>query len=362
MRLALLGDMAFFGKCSLATNPNAKDYFAEVANFLEKADYVVGNLVTPFSVKKKTHGAKSAYLCSDIVNVELLKYLHVDAVTLANNHMFDYGKEGYETTKRVLTENRIDFFGSEGKGLDVDFEDNRLSFEGFCCYTANPIQTVPYGEYGINEYNYEVANKLLTKHEAEGRLTILAVHAGLEHINYPSLDHVRIARKFATDHNYIYYGHHPHVSQGLEFCDQSLLAYSLGNFCFDDIWSPNDTHKPQIELTENNRSTFILEVSIEQNIVREYSVIPVFIGKDKMTVGKGTTEEILKLYTDFINNTPEDEYNKERNNILSKRIQERKDLRNLQWYIKRLRPRYLKLIIEGRRNKEKYIKNIKQYI
>ena len=57
-----------------------------------------------------------------------------------------------------------------------------------------------------------------------------------------------------------------------------------------------------------------------------------------------------------------EEYNKERNNILSKRIQERKDLRNLQWYIKRLRPRYLKLIIEGRRNKEKYIKNIKQYI
>ena len=354
--------MALFGRCSLTTNPNAKEYFADVANYLSNVDYVVGNLETPFSVRKKTHGAKSAYICSDVDNVELLKFLHVNAVTLANNHMFDYGKEGYETTKKILTENGIEYFGTEGKRLDVEIEGNQLSFEGFCCYTTNPLQTVPYGDYGVNAYNYEVVDRLLTIHDNENKLTILSVHAGLEHVNYPSLDHISVARRLAENHNYIYYGHHPHVSQGIEKQNGSLVAYSLGNFCFDDIWSPNDKSKPQVVLTDNNRSTFMLVLTIEHNTVVGYEVIPVYIGKEKMEIGKGTTNEKLKQYTDFINNTPEREYNEERERVLKKHINERKGQRTVIWYLKRLRPRYFRLIVDGKNNRRKYIQNIKQYM
>lgn len=362
MKLVLIGDIALFGRCSLTTNPNARKYFADVANCLSNADYVVGNLETPFSLKKKTYGAKSAYICSDVDNVDLLKFLHVNAVTLANNHMFDYGKEGYETTKKVLADNGIGYFGVEGRRLDVEIEGNQLSFEGFCCYTTNPLQAVPYGDYGINAYNYEVVDRLLTTHDNENRLTILSVHAGLEHVNYPSLDHVSVARRLAENHNYIYYGHHPHVSQGIEKRNGSLIAYSLGNFCFDDIWSTKDKEKPQVSLTDNNRSTFILELTIEHNKLVGYDVIPVFIGKEKMEIGNGTTIEMLKRYTDFINTTPEEDYNKERENVLNKRIKERKGQRTFQWYLKRLRPRYFRLIIDGKNNRKKYNQNIKQYI
>ena len=58
------------------------------------------------------------------VDIDKLKLLGINAVSLANNHMFDYGHEGYETTKKVLTEAGIDFFGAEGKELYVEFEDN----------------------------------------------------------------------------------------------------------------------------------------------------------------------------------------------------------------------------------------------
>lgn len=362
MKLVLLGDIAFIGRCSLSTNPKAKEYFADVAKYLSDADYVVGNLETPFSLEKKTHGAKSAYICSDVDNVELLKYLHVNAVTLANNHMFDYGKEGYETTKFILSKHNIDYFGAEGKSLNVEMEDNHLSFEGFCCYTSNPLHAVPYGDYGINAYNYEVVDSILTAHDSENRLTFLSVHAGLEHVNYPSLDHVKVARMLSINHKYVYYGHHPHVSQGIEWQNGALLAYSLGNFCFDDIWSPKDKERPQVTLTDNNRSTFLLELTVEHNIVVSYNVIPVFIGKEKMEVGRGTTNEVLKNYTDFINKTPEEQYKKERERILNKRSKERKEQRTIQWYLKRFRLRYLRLIIDGRSNKEKYYKNIKRYI
>ena len=57
MKIALLGDLAFFGRMSLNENPLVEDYFSDVADYLKGFDYVVGNLETPFSEKKKIYGA-----------------------------------------------------------------------------------------------------------------------------------------------------------------------------------------------------------------------------------------------------------------------------------------------------------------
>ena len=44
--------------------------------------------------------------------IQYLKKLHIDVVTLANNHIFDYGEEGLRETLRVLTENGIQYCGA----------------------------------------------------------------------------------------------------------------------------------------------------------------------------------------------------------------------------------------------------------
>lgn len=354
MKLILLGDMAFFGKCSLSSNPKAKEYFNDVSQRLSLADYVVGNLETPFSIKKQTHGAKSAYICSDVENVELLKQLHVKAVTLANNHIFDYGREGYETTKQVLKENGIKIFGSEGEGMNLNLQGNKLHFEGFCCFSSNPLETVFYGKYGVNEYNVTKVDEILSQNDKDKILNIVAVHAGLEHVNFPSLAHVKAARWLASRHKMIYYGHHPHVAQGIEQKGKSLIAYSLGNFCFDDIWTDASTEHPLVELTENNRSSFMLEIEINNNEIKGYNVIPIYIGKNEIHVGKGVVAEDLQKYTATINNMNTQEYETMRKEIISKRINERKARRNISWYLKRIRLRYVKIILNAHRNTKNY--------
>lgn len=352
MRIALIGDVALFGRC---TTPG---YFQEVADYLSQFDFVVGNLETPFSIKKKTYGAKSAYLCSDVKNVGVLKLLHVKAVTLANNHIFDFGKEGYETTKQVLSENGIEYFGCEGRYFNLDCKDNHLSFEGFCCYSTNPLQAVKYGAYGVNEYNVSTVDDKLTGHDSEERLTILAVHAGSEHVNYPCLDHVKAARMLAGKHKYVYYGHHPHVVQGIEHVNGSLIAYSLGNFCFDDIWTSASTENPLLELSENNRSSFILEINVMHNEIVSYDVTSIFIGQDRLRIDHRITKESLERLMDPVDNMPSDEYVQMRKQVLDARYAERRKARNIKWYLKRLRPRYLKLIINGKKNAEKYRQNL----
>lgn len=356
MRIALLGDIALFGHCT------SSDYFKEIAEYLAGFDYVIGNLETPFSAAKKTHGAKSAYICADSQSVSILKQLHINAVTLANNHMFDYGKEGYELTKKLLDNNGIEWFGSEGKELQLELYGNKIAFAGYCCYTTNPLCCVKYGDYGVNAYNFVNAKEFITKKTSDGFLPVIAVHAGLEHVNYPSLEHVRAARQLASAGSYIYYGHHPHVIQGVEEYHGSLIAHSLGNFCFDDVYTDNSS-TPLVELTDNNRTGMILELTVKNNKIeswREQLLLISGEGGIGLMNNNDTIIEYNACLVDCENQVSK--YTEKRNQIISKRISERKTKRNIIWYLKRLRLRYVQILVNAKLNSKNFNSCVKQYI
>lgn len=361
MKIAFLGDIAFFGKCSTKGNRNIKTYFGDVAELLSKYDLVIGNLETPFSENKIPYGAKSAYICADKEDVKLLRMLHINAVTLANNHMYDYGSEGVALTRQLLEQQNINFFGLDGEDWKCEIDNNKLAFTGYCCYSTNPLRTVPYGRKGVNEFNVNNVSEILLKNAQDGYLNIISVHAGIEHVNYPSYDTIIAARDFSRIAPYIYYGHHPHVSQGIERINKSLIAYSLGNFCFDDVYS-SVSSKPLVQLTENNRSSFILEVEITNNEIVSYKTIPIYIGLDKLYVNVGTKEGDLQKYTNDIQQKSKDDYELMRNKIIADRLQTRKNTRNLEWFIKRIRPRYVKLFLTNILNHRKYIKCVCSYL
>ena len=128
MKIALLGDIALFGCFSVNENKNLKQHLKEISDYLAGFDLVIGNYETPFSVKQKKSGAKSAYICSDVENVEVLKWLHINAVNLANNHVFDFGDEGYDTTLSLLDKAGIGHFGTEGQTWAYERDGNKLLF------------------------------------------------------------------------------------------------------------------------------------------------------------------------------------------------------------------------------------------
>lgn len=358
MKLALLGDIALFGCCT------TKAYFKVIGEYLSNFDYVVGNLETPFSAAKKTSGAKSAYICADPISISILDQLHINAVTLANNHMFDYGKEGYELTKKLLSEAGIVWFGAEGRELHVDIKGNSISFAGFCCYTTNPLKCVDYGGYGVNAYNVSQVEGFVKRSKKEGFLPIIAVHAGLEHVNYPSIDHIMAARKLSKIGPFVYYGHHPHVVQGVEDYSGSLLAYSLGNFCFDDIYTDLSKSIPLVELTDNNRIGMILELDIENNAIKNWKEQIIHIGDENEGISlieepHSITDYNLALRTCVHN---QGEYNANRNAILNSRLAERKSKRTVVWFLKRLRPRYFRLLFDMKKNLKLYKENVQKYI
>lgn len=362
MKLALLGDIALFGNLSIKNNSRVLDYFKDVESYLSTVDLVVGNLETPFSIKKKTHGAKSAFLCTDPENIIVLKYLHLGIVNLANNHTYDYGREGLEVTKQILLANGIDFFGVDGKEVLYENDDCKLAFTGYCCYSSGPYGCVKYGKPGINEYDLGTVQRNIKKYKNEGEyINVVSVHSGTEHVNYPSTDTIKAAKLLSNQGSLIYYGHHPHVAQGVEFSKDALIAYSLGNFCFDDVYSSSSS-KPTVELSENNRSSFILEICIEKNKVTSYRIVPIYIGKDSLILGKGATGEVVKGFTDKIHSMNEADYTAFRNDLIRSYTSDRKSKRGCMWYIRRLRPRYVIRILNIKVRTKKYRNKVLKYL
>jgi poly-gamma-glutamate synthesis protein (capsule biosynthesis protein) len=362
MKIALLGDIAFIGSYDITCNSQLQERLRGVSDYLNDFDYVIGNLETPFSRLLKPNGAKSAYIYANPRNVEILKLLHVDAVCLANNHMFDFGNEGYKTTTETLSRNGIEYFGVDGRSYSIKECDNSVIFNGFCCYSSSPLEISKYyGAKGVNRFNVEEVSKILETNKHNGCLSILSVHAGIEHVNYPSIDQIKFTRQFGDIANYIYYGHHPHVIQGIECYKNSIIAHSLGNFCFDGCLG--NQFRSEATLSKDNRRGMILELTIEHNRAIDYATTFIRIGEDG-TISLYKSDNEFTIYSECIKDALKNVYSyeamrKEQRNVY---VSERKSQRNLRWIIKRLRPRYFKLFVSGFFNREQYIKNVKSLL
>ncbi|MGL5562282.1 MAG: CapA family protein [Tannerellaceae bacterium] len=358
MKIAFLGDIGLFGKFDLSNNQiNYKEYFADVKMVLDNCDHIIGNLETPFITSHKPVGAKSAYIGSNTCSVELLKYLGIDIVNLANNHLFDFGRSSYLLTKKILEEYNIKYFGVEDISFKVINQNNKLAFSGYCCYSSNPIGL---GKDGVNTLNYPAVYSNMKKFAYSGFLNILSVHAGQEHVNMPNRDHIKFARKLANEFDYIYYGHHPHVLQGFESYKDSLIAYSLGNFCFDDVYISNAI-EPLIKQSDNNKSSVILIVEIENNQIVSSVHVPIYIGENKMVVGSDIISDKIKEYNKLLS-LPFDKYQDIRSARINKYVDSRKALRNKKWYFSRMKLRYVRMVYDLFRNKHLYKKNVLKYI
>lgn len=361
MKIALLGDIAFYGKYSIR-NPNVYEYFSDVANFLSIFDHVIGNLETPFCDSNyKPNGAKSAHIYAEEINVELLKYLNIDIVNLANNHIFDYGISGYENTKKILDANSIEYFGIENKQVFINEDGAKISLSGYCCYSTNGLGYYnPKTQRGVNVLNGYNVEKILLKNHKNGYFNIASIHAGQEHVNYPNYDHVEIARAFAKNVPYIFYGHHPHVIQGIEEYNGSIIAYSLGNFCFDDVYTPK-SNCPVIKQSENNKNSIIFAVEIINQEITNYEIIPIYLDNEKMLISDKKVCNNIDIYSETIK-MEKGQYNNLRKIKLKERTNNSTYRRDLKWYFNRLNFNTIKIIANASRNKKKYKENIINYI
>lgn len=343
MRVAFLGDIALTGRYSLRRLKEPAAYFGDVRDVLSACDVVVGNLETPFVTETmRPVGEKSVHLGADPEDVAVLAALGLDAVNLANNHMWDYGRRGLRFTESILRDAGIESFGVDGRPWRVALDGESLCFEGFCSYTTNPQGLARYGEEGLNEYSVPAVREFLSVCRARRETPVVNVHTGVEHVHLPRREDVIAARQFARSADLVYVGHHPHVLQGVETHLGSLLAYSLGNFCFDDVWSA-DGRRLIVRQDGANRSGIVLIITVAGGRVVEHRVVPIFMGEDRAQVEVEEVRRTVVAWSELLN-LPLDEYEGEFKRMAKHAARRWGGHRDWRWYAARIRLRSVRLL------------------
>jgi poly-gamma-glutamate synthesis protein (capsule biosynthesis protein) len=317
---------------------------------------VVGNLETPFATDEPPISGKSATIKADPVNIALLSALGISHVTLANNHIGDFGQRAYERTKACLDEAGIGWFGTEGKQITLDLCGEKIALLGFCSYNTNPSPVAARTGKGLNYLDVEDVCKALGDNAVHGYLSILAVHSGQEHVHMPSSDDVAFARGLARKYDYVYFGHHPHVIQGHETIGRSAIFYSLGNFVFDDVYTPRDPDEPLIRLSEANKTGGIGTLEISDGCIVGSGVIPIYMAPERMLIGEEVSSFDINMFNGHLADAGTPEYDARRSSTVAEFISGRIEMRNLKWYMRRLNLNSVGIILKARKNTRLYRK------
>ena len=119
INILIAGDFVPSGRiCKLMDMGNFADAFSQVRVLTSEVDYSIVNLEAPIVLDdvilpKLKSGPN---LKASIKTIDALKYVGFNCVTLANNHLCDYGNEGVIDTISSCVKNNIDFVGA-GKNI-----------------------------------------------------------------------------------------------------------------------------------------------------------------------------------------------------------------------------------------------------
>lgn len=271
------GDIHLGGWAEKSSRPNEPGYlFGVIQPLLDKADVLTGNLETPLSTKGVIYVPKEYTLRANPRMVAELVAAGYDYVSLANNHMMDFGPLALQETLQVLKEKGIAYSGAgmnlaearrcaylTARGVRFAF----LSFSNtfpteFYAGTSRPGTAPGYPNY----IKADVA-------EASKRADIVVVsfHWSGELYTDPKqyqIDYAKLAIDNGAD---IVIGHHPHVLQGIQVYKGKYIAYSLGNFLFGTYSSSKVKDSAVFEFTIQNKAVTGLRfypVLVENHIVQ----------------------------------------------------------------------------------------------
>lgn len=223
---------------------DSKALLAEMKPYLERADYASINLESPiFDSPPSDPAPKFVTFYSAPETLEALEWAGVDYTALGNNHTYDFLEPGLEITLDHLNDSSLDFSGAgkdQAEALAAhrhasgDAAFDLLSFVGWPA--GPPTQSADADKGGAALGTAQNLLSTTQRSITTGGIPILQFHGGLEYIEEPTLS-IETNLKQAVDAGAaLVIGHHPHVVQGLELYDGKLIAWSLGNFLFDQYF------------------------------------------------------------------------------------------------------------------------------
>jgi len=270
--------LVFAGDTTLDDTPGALierggDPLAKVAHLFQGADIRLVNLECVVS----TIGSPGDKVFTFRAHPRVLPVLrrHVDAVTLANNHSGDYGREAFADMLGLLERAGI---GQTGGGrnlaeahqpLLIERQGLRLallSYNEFMPRSFEADHDAPGIAWSEDEQVVDDIALARTRHRAD--LVLVFMHWGWENEPTANARQRELARRVIDAGADAVIGGHPHVTQDIEIHRGKPVIYSVGNF----IMKKTDN--------EAQRQGWVLQLDLDRRGVRSLRTLPVRLDLD----------------------------------------------------------------------------------
>ena len=288
--MQFLGDIMLDRGVRNSVNKNfAGDYSAlfEKMDVLKEADIVFANLEGTASDKGKSIGNLYSFRMDPSV-VPALKGAGISILSVANNHVGDWGLPAYIDTLARLKENEILYTGG-GTLLEaeqptiIEKYGMRIGFLGFSDVGPNYMKAEE-DKVGILLASNPKFEQIIKNASTQVDYLVVSFHFGDEYKKIHNKRQEEIAHRAIDSGAKIIIGHHPHVSQDTEVYKNGFIAYSLGNFIFDQKFSAETMQGMMLELKLGKAGN----MSVKKNTVKLNKVFQ----PDKIIYGK---EEQIKF-------------------------------------------------------------------
>jgi poly-gamma-glutamate capsule biosynthesis protein CapA/YwtB (metallophosphatase superfamily) len=262
-----------------------------VRPLIKSSDLTVVNLETPLATDPyyapngprpaRFHPTKEFSFASAPASAAALQLTGIGVVGLANNHVYDMMAAGLVSTLKSLQaagfREGAGYFGaglSETQAWEpavVRIKDQSLAFIGCTLVTGetDSISYVAEGERkgGAAACNEDAIRRSVAAAVAASHIVVFMIHGGTEY-DHVQTEGVRkmtaVARSAGAT---LIINHHPHVMSGFDWDGRSLVAWSLGNFLFDQKLRP--TFESCL-LTVHLRQGRVVQAYAEPILIEDY--------------------------------------------------------------------------------------------
>lgn len=215
--------------------------FSNIPDLKGSADILMANLEGPVSDGGEEVGNLYSFRMSPQV-LPVLKSVGFDLLSVANNHMADWGKYAFLDTLDNLFLNNISYTGGsydyasateptiiEKNGLRVGF----LGFSDVGPVGLRATSSLP-GILLASDPNF---SQIISRASKKVDVLVVSIHWGEEYQAIHNSRQEFLAHQAVEAGAKLVLGHHPHVIQDDEWYKSGYIAYSLGNFVFDQNFS-----------------------------------------------------------------------------------------------------------------------------
>ncbi len=268
----------------------------ELSMLIRNADIAFANLECPVTKKGKAFKDKKFVFKADPASIDAVRKAGFDMLSLANNHIMDYGTVGLSSTLAHCLKSGL---VCSGAGMDIAKarKVSILKRKGITYGLLSYSMTYPSEFWATSEgagAAYGGRDALIEdvhNGKKEADVIIVSFHWGAELADKPREYQVEMAHTAIDSGADIVFGHHPHVPQPVEIYKGKPVFYSLGNYAFGSYSRKTPVSFAAMIVLEKDR---ICSVRLHPIIVDNFEVM-----FKPASAKKGRAKEII-CYLDEI--------------------------------------------------------------